>query len=47
MLQGYLKKLLDVREANGLDADPEKIAIYLQPEEADNYNVTSDHRSDL
>lgn len=31
---GYLRKLLDVREANGLDADPEKLNIYLQPEEA-------------
>ena len=31
-------------KADGLDADPEKIAIYLQPEEADNYNATSDHR---
>lgn len=41
---GYLRKLLDVREANGLDADPEKIAIYLQPEEVNNYNATSDHR---
>ena len=42
--EGYLKKLLDVREANGLEADPSKIAIYLQPIEAENYNATPDHR---
>lgn len=42
--EGYLQKLLDVREANGKDADPEKIAIYLQPIEADNYNATPDHQ---
>ena len=41
---GYLRKLLDLREANGLDADPEKLNMYLQPEEAKNYNATQDHR---
>lgn len=45
--EGYLKKLLDYRVANGMDADPDKIAIYLQPEEAKNYNATSDHRPTL
>ena len=43
--KGYLQKLLDIREANGLEADPNKIAIYLQPEEAKNYNATPDHRA--
>ena len=41
---GYIQKLLDYRIANGMDADPDKIAIYLQPEEAKNYNATPDHR---
>lgn len=41
---GYLQRLLDIRETNGMDADLEKIAMYLQVEEAKNYNATSDHR---
>lgn len=45
--KGYLQKLLDAREAEGLEADPEKIDIYLQPEEAKNYNATPDHRPTL
>lgn len=42
--EGYIQKLLDYRVANGMDADPDKIALYLQPIEADNYNATPDHR---
>ena len=42
--EGYIQKLLDYRVANGLEADPNNIALYLQPIEADNYNATPDHR---
>ena len=42
--EGYIQKLLDYRVANGMEADPNKIAMYLQPIEADNYNATPDHR---
>ena len=42
--EGYIQKLLDYRIANGLEADPNKIAIYLNPIEAENYNATPDHR---
>lgn len=41
--QGYLKKVLDVRTANGLEADPNNIAMYLEAEEAKNYNATPNH----
>lgn len=41
---GYIQKLLDVRTANGLEADPNKVALYLQPIEAENYNATPDHQ---
>lgn len=41
---GYLRRILDIRRANGLDADPEKMNIYLQAEESKNYNATSDHQ---
>lgn len=42
--EGYIQKLLDYRVANGMEADPSQIAMYLQPIEADNYNATPDHR---
>lgn len=41
---GYIQKLLDVRTANGLEADPNKVAMYLQAIEAENYNATPDHQ---
>lgn len=41
---GYLQRVLDIREANGLDANPEEIAMYLQTEEAKNYNATPNHQ---
>lgn len=41
---GYLQRLLDIRRANGLEADPDKMEFYLQPEEAKNYKATPDHR---
>lgn len=44
---GYLQRVLDYREANGLTADPNNIAAYLQPIEADNYNATPDHKATL
>ncbi len=42
--KGYIQKLLDYRVANGMEADPSQIAMYLQPIEAENYNATPDHR---
>ncbi len=44
---GYIQRLLDIRQANGLDADPSKIAIYLQNEEQKNYNASPDHAPTL
>jgi TonB-linked SusC/RagA family outer membrane protein len=44
---GYLKRLLDTREALGQVADPTQIAAYLQVEEAKNYNATADHTPTL
>jgi TonB-linked SusC/RagA family outer membrane protein len=40
----YLQRVLDIREANDLEADPSKIDIYLTDEERKNYNATPDHR---
>lgn len=45
--KGYLQRVLDYRDANGLTADPNNIAAYLQPIEATNYNATSDHQATL
>lgn len=45
--EGYIQKLLDCRIANGMEADPSKIAMYLQPIEAENYNATPDHKATL
>lgn len=42
--EGYIQKLLDYRVANGMEADPNNIAMYLQPIEAKNYNATPDHK---
>ncbi|WP_182952847.1 SusC/RagA family TonB-linked outer membrane protein [Pedobacter gandavensis] len=44
---GYIQRMLDIRQANGLEADPNKIAIYLQNEEQKNYNATPDHQPTL
>lgn len=42
--EGYLQRVLDVREALGMEADPSNIEMYLQEEERKNYNATPDHR---
>ncbi|MEZ4992272.1 MAG: TonB-dependent receptor [Saprospiraceae bacterium] len=34
---GYIQKILDFREASGLEADPNNIEAYLSPTEAENY----------
>lgn len=34
---GYIQKILDFREANGLEADPNNVEAYLSPTEAENY----------
>ncbi|OQP59590.1 hypothetical protein A3860_36995 [Niastella vici] len=44
---GYLQRVLDIRTANGLTADPNNIIAYLQPIEATNYNATPDHQPTL
>ncbi|MBV8252069.1 MAG: SusC/RagA family TonB-linked outer membrane protein [Chitinophaga sp.] len=44
---GYLQRVLDYRVANGLPADPNNMATYLQPIEATNYNATPDHQATL
>lgn len=44
---GYLNRLIDVRRANGQDADPNNIALYLETEEKKNYEATPDHRPTL
>ena len=41
---GYIQRLLDYREANGMEADPSKVAMYLTAEEQKNYNATLDHK---
>lgn len=41
---GYLKRILDIRSINGLEADPDKISIYLQAEESKNYGASPDHK---
>lgn len=43
----YLKRVLDYRIANGMEADPSKIAMYLTAEEQKNYNATPDHRPSI
>lgn len=42
--QGYLNRILDIRQANGQEADPNNIGMYLQTEELNNYNATPNHR---
>ena len=44
---GYIQRLLDIRAANGLDADPAKVSQYLQVEEQKNYEATPDHKPTL
>lgn len=44
---GYIQRLLDIRAANGQEADPAKISQYLQLEEQKNYNATPDHQPTL
>jgi len=44
---GYIQRMLDIRQANGLDYDPAKIPLYLQVEEQKNYNATPDHTPTL
>ncbi len=43
----YIQNILDIRAANDLEADPNKITQYLEPIEAENYNATPDHRPTL
>ena len=43
----YLQRLLDIREANGLEADHNNIRFYLQEEELKNYDITSNHAPSL
>jgi len=45
--KSYLQRVLDIRAANGLPADPDNIAAYLTPIEADNYRATPDHSPTL
>jgi len=45
--KGYLQRVLDIREANGQEADPDNIQSYLTTIEAENYNATSDHKPTL
>lgn len=45
--KGYLQRLLDVREANGQEANPDNIRSYLQVIEQRNYDATPDHRATL
>ncbi len=44
---GYLQRILDIREANNAEANPEDIRNYLQDIERDNYEATSDHTPTL
>lgn len=44
---GYLKRMLDIRSLNGMEADPNKIPYYLEVEEKKNYEATADHRPTL
>ena len=42
--EGFVQRLLNLRTARNEEADPDKIAIYLQPEEQKNYEATPDHK---
>lgn len=44
---GYIQRMLDIRQATGLDHDPSKVALYLQTIEAANYNATPNHTPTL
>ncbi|WP_338357804.1 SusC/RagA family TonB-linked outer membrane protein [Yeosuana marina] len=41
---GYFQNILDIREAQGLDADPALIRDYLTEQEQTNYDATPDHQ---
>ncbi|WP_422351089.1 SusC/RagA family TonB-linked outer membrane protein [Flagellimonas sp.] len=41
---GWFQNILDIREAQGLDADPNLIRSYLTEEEQKNYDATPDHQ---
>ena len=43
----FLQRVLDCREANGVEAIPDKIEFYLYEEERKNYLATPDHRPTL
>ncbi|WP_303318333.1 SusC/RagA family TonB-linked outer membrane protein [Flavivirga abyssicola] len=45
--EGYLQNVLDIRAANDLEADPAKIAQYLEEVERENYSATPNHTPTL
>ena len=45
--EGYLQRMLDIREANGLESNPDNIRYYLTDEELKNYDSTSNHAPTL
>ncbi|MCG6187593.1 SusC/RagA family TonB-linked outer membrane protein [Maribellus maritimus] len=45
--EGYIKRLLDIRQSRDLEADPDRIRFYLTEEEQKNYDATEDHRPTL
>lgn len=45
--EGYLQRLLDIRETNGQEANPDNIRSYLQAIELENYDATPDHKPTL
>jgi len=45
--KGYLQRILDIREANGLEADANNIRMYLTEEELKNYDATENHEPTL
>lgn len=42
--KGYIQRLLDIRKTNGQEADPNKISLYLEKIEQENYEATPDHK---
>lgn len=45
--EGYLQRILDIREANGLEANSDNIRFYLTEEELKNYDATDKHAPTL
>ncbi|GHT67885.1 SusC/RagA family TonB-linked outer membrane protein [Bacteroidia bacterium] len=41
--EDYLQRILDIREANGIESDPNRIDYYLEPEERKNYEAMPNH----